>query len=381
MRTEGSITHLEQEPAGMAEAPIPPRRKREVPFADPAESAESADGRDGQPIGFDIGTSRIVVARNNGGRPSYEAQLNAFITLPYSDLTEGLLVRENVFYEVVGAEFVVAGDDAHRFAEIFHVETRRPLVSGTLNREEPHSLNVIRRIIGKLLGKAARPGQRVRFSVPTPSVGADSGAVYHQELLFREILGALGYDAAPIDEGLAVVFGELGASNYTGIAISFGSGLSSVCLSVLSMPVISFSVPKGGDYIDRQASIATGESATRLRVHKEQSFKLNGFGGDRTDNVLTVYHDDVIASVVDCLRTNLSSPAKPRIDQRIPLVICGGTSMPKGFLEHFEKALQSCEFPLPLSEVRLSSDPLNSTARGALVAAMSEGVAMAAVAG
>jgi hypothetical protein len=323
-----------------------------------------------EPIGFDIGTSRLVVARNQGGKPHFEAQLNAFVTLPYSELTEGLLIRENVFYEVVGSEFVVAGDDAQKFAEIFHIETRRPLVHGVLNRQEPHSLGVIRRLTGKLLGKAVIPGQKVRFSVPRP-LSAD-GAAYHQELLFKEILTGLGYDASPIDEGLAVVFGELGSSSYTGIGISFGSGMCSACLAVLSMPVISFSVPKAGDYIDIQASIATGESVNRLRVHKEEAFSLNGYSGDRLDNVLTVYHDDVILSLIDSLRANLSSSAKPRIDQSIPLVICGGTSLPKGFLEHFDKALRSSDFPLQLSEIRLSSDPLNSTAKGALIAALSE---------
>jgi hypothetical protein len=44
--------------------------------------------------------------------------------------------------------------------------------------------------------------------------------------------------------------------------------------------------------------------------------------------------------------------------------------MPKGFLEHFTSALRSNELPVKLSEVRLSADPLNSTARGALMAAL-----------
>lgn len=332
---------------------------------------ENADQDHGQPLGLDIGTSRIVVARNIGKKATFEAQLNAFITLPYSELTEQLLVREDVFYEAAGSEFIVSGDDAQKFAEIFHVETRRPMVNGVLNRDEPYSLEVIRRIVGKLIGKASAVGQKIRFSVPAPLANAGKAAAYH-ELLFKEILTELGYDAKPIDEGLAVVYGELGPSNYTGFGISFGSGLCNTCLAVLSVPVLSFSVPKAGDYIDTQAAIATGESATRLRIYKEHAFELNGFTADRADNVLTVYHDDVILSLVDSLRSILSSAARPRIDQSIPLVISGGTSMPKGFVDRFEKALRSSEFPLQLSEIRQSSDPLNSTARGALVAALAE---------
>ena len=44
--------------------------------------------------------------------------------------------------------------------------------------------------------------------------------------------------------------------------------------------------------------------------------------------------------------------------------------MPRGFLRRFEKALRPEEFPLELSEIRLAGDPLNSTARGALLASL-----------
>jgi hypothetical protein len=106
-----------------------------------------------QPIGLDVGTSRLVVARAKDKKYEYEAQLNAFLTLPYSKLAESLLQRENVFHEVQGSEIVVAGNDAERFAEVLHVETRRPMVNGVLNPREVHSLAVVRRIITKLLGK------------------------------------------------------------------------------------------------------------------------------------------------------------------------------------------------------------------------------------
>ena len=45
--------------------------------------------------------------------------------------------------------------------------------------------------------------------------------------------------------GLAVVFAEMGFSNYTGIGISCGSGLCNVCFSVLSVPVIQFKRAEG----------------------------------------------------------------------------------------------------------------------------------------
>jgi hypothetical protein len=323
-----------------------------------------------QALGLDVGTSRIVVARTGDKRYTYDGQLNAFITLPYSKLAESLLQREGVFFEVQGSDLVVAGNDAQRFAEIFHVETRRPMLNGVLNPHEPHSLAVVRRIISKLLGKASSEGQRVFFSVPAPTANQDEGLAYH-EASIRQILTELGYDATPITEGLAVVFGELAGSNFTGIGISCGSGLCNVCLAVLSVPVISFSVPKAGDFIDAKASLVTGELATRLRVQKEQSFHLNGLSTDRVLNALNVYYAEMIDSLVDTVRTTISSTQRlPKLDKSVPLVLSGGTAMPAGFLARFESALQAKEFPLRLSDVRMSADPLNSTARGALMAAL-----------
>src|SRR5437763_1812831 len=99
-----------------------------------------------QPVGLDVGTSRIVVARSVDGSYEYDTQLNAFLTLTYSKLTAGLLQRENVFHEVKGAQILVLGNDAQRFAEVFHAETRRPMLQGVLNPQEPHSLAVLQAI-------------------------------------------------------------------------------------------------------------------------------------------------------------------------------------------------------------------------------------------
>lgn len=328
------------------------------------------DEPDTQPLGLDVGTSRIVVARSADKKYRYESQLNAFLTLPYSKLAESLLVRENVFHEVRGAEILVAGNDAQRFAEVFHVEMRRPMAKGVLNPQEPHSLPVVRSIITKMVGKAKAPAQKIYFSVPAPVEGFEAGIAYHQASI-SQILTDLGYAPTPIGEGLAVVFGEMADSNFSGIGISCGSGLCNVCLAVLSVPVISFSVPKAGDYIDTQAAIVTGDLATRTRIRKEESFHLNGLTGERVQDALTVYYQEMLVTLVESLRNQISTAQRlPKLEQSIPLVLSGGTAVPKGFLEQFKKVLQANQLPVKLSEIRISADPLNSTARGALMAAL-----------
>ena len=83
-----------------------------------------------------------------------------------------------------------------------------------------------------------------------------------------------------------MVYGELENSNYTGIGISCGGGLCNVCLAYLSVPVVSFSIPKAGDYIDASAAQVTGERANLVRLAKEDSFHFNGFFADKMQQVI-----------------------------------------------------------------------------------------------
>src|SRR5260370_17003158 len=127
----------------------------------------------------------------------YESQLNAFITMPYSKLAQSLLEREGVFHEVFGGELVVTGNDAQRFAEVFHVETRRPMVRGVLNPQEPHSLPVMRSIITRLVGKAGAAERKIFFSIPAACLEGDPAIAYH-EASIHQILNQFGFQTQPI---------------------------------------------------------------------------------------------------------------------------------------------------------------------------------------
>jgi hypothetical protein len=338
-----------------------------------ASSATNSTGT--QPptaLGLDVGTSRIVAAQRQDKDIQFDTQLNAFVTIPFSKLTQSVLKKERIPHLVEDSEITVYGDESERFANLFHKETRRPMLRGVLNPDESASLTLVDRIIALVMGEGPGDGRRLCFSVPAAPLGASDEVNEHESALKR-LFGKLGYDAHSISEGLAVVYGELEASNYTGIGVSCGGGLCNVCLAYLSVPVFSFSIPKAGDFIDSSASQLRGEPATRIRTIKEESFHFNGHFVNKIHQALSGYYDDMIQALVAALKDQFASVQNmPKLNRPIPLVLSGGSVMPPGFRDRFEKSLRETELPVAIAEVRMASNPMVSTARGALVAALSE---------
>jgi len=322
-------------------------------------------------IGLDAGTSRIVVARRVEGEYQFRSHLNAFVAVPFTQMAARTLEKESVLHVAQGQDILIYGNESERFADLFHLEARRPMSGGILNPAEPESLPLIRRIL-QALGANGDESRRVCFSVPAAPLGSESTVTFHEAAL-RELLTELGHEAKGINEGLAVIYSELEDSNYTGIGISFGGGLCNVCLAYLSAPLFSFSIPKAGDFIDSSAAAVTNELATRVRIVKETSFAFNGHFQEKIQQALSVYYTDMIQAVVDGLHRAFSDALNvPKLGRAVPIVLSGGSVLAGGFRERFEKALADRPLPLPISEVRLAAEPLNATAKGALVAALAE---------
>jgi hypothetical protein len=325
-------------------------------------------------IGLDVGTSRIVCARPNGDDFHFESQWNAFVSVPNTRMRQKALRKEQIPFTEDGAEIMVTGNHAPSFADLLNLETRRPMNRGVLNPGESNSLAVLRQIVSLLASQAARPGAKVCFSVPAPPYHnpADENHTYHEASL-RQLLAEMGFLPQSITEGLAVIYSELEDSNYSGIGVSLGGGLCNVALAYLSMPALCFSIPKAGDFIDTGAATVTGDLANRVRLAKEQSFHLNGAFTDKLHQVLTVYYDDMIQSLLASMKEALASSRRlPKFARPVPLVLSGGTALPAGFRDRFARALYAAELPIAISDIRLASEPLNATARGALVAALTE---------
>jgi hypothetical protein len=323
--------------------------------------------------GLDIGTSRIVLATLNDQTVNFTPQLNAFVDIPYSRMTEQMLARENILHQVENGHIYAYGNRADEFAKFLDGDTRRPMQSGMLNPSEPRNLQMIELLLSRMCGRAG-DDEKLCLSVPSAPPDRDTDLIFHERSV-QAICHKLGYQAQVVNEGLAVVYSELKDANFTGIGMSFGGGMCNICLAYLGLPVITVATDRAGDYIDQSAASVTGETPTTVRLHKENAaetgFKLNDTASRSIDRALSIYYSDVIDTAASALQTAMTDSKKlPRFNGSVPIVCAGGTTMAANFLPRLKAAIADTDLPIQIGEVYLAKDPMNATAKGALVGAM-----------
>jgi len=321
--------------------------------------------------GLDIGTMNIISAQQDGAETVFRQQRNTFVELEYSDMAEQMLSRSEVLHIKRGDEVYVVGDDALDFANIFNSETRRPMQTGILSSDEKSALPMIRLIMERVVGEPDRDGETLFFSSPADPIDSELTTLYHEKTL-ESILADLGYEPDPINEGMAVIYSELADNDFTGLGISFGAGMTNVCLAYYAVPVMRFSIARGGDWVDTQAAQATGTAVDKITSIKESDFSLDfesDVGG--VEGALSIYYDNLLDYVIEHLAREVDEEdVEEGLD--VPVVVTGGTASPDGFGDLFEERLNEANLPFSVSGVSRASEPLYSVARGALVAARSE---------
>jgi hypothetical protein len=323
--------------------------------------------------GLDLGTSRIVLATLDGQKLDFSRELNAFVDIPFSKMTEQMLERESILHQVEGAHIYAYGNRADEFAKFIGGDERRPMQSGVLNPAEPKNLQIIELLIEHLCSTATQ-GEKLCFSIPSAPPGHGSDLVFHERSV-KGIFEKLGYQAQSINEGLAIIYSELKDANFTGMGMSFGGGMCNICVAYLGLPVLTIATTKAGDYIDHSAASVTGETPTTVRLYKENAsdsgFALDPTADGSIDRALSVYYADVIETAAAALQAAMAESRKlPRFTAPIPIVLAGGTTMARNFLARAKSVLAGIELPVGIKDVYLARDPFNVTAKGALVGAM-----------
>jgi actin-like ATPase involved in cell morphogenesis len=319
--------------------------------------------------GLDVGTANLVAATQNpDGGITVKLERNAFLDVKSDVYSKAMLTKLKVPYVMRGDSLIVLGEASFELANVFGRETRRPMKDGLIAPSDADALPMIRLIIEKLLGEPAQPGENCYFSVPAPSIDRDNNIIYHQGL-FDGMLRSMGYNARAINEGHAVVFSELAESDFSGIGISFGGGMANICVCYKTIPALSFSISRGGDWIDRNVSETLGIPRSRATYLKERGVDISNPQG-REEEAITIFYRNLIQYVLLNIKNRFETSSNmPQFQKPVPIVCSGGTAMATNFINVFREELKRLKFPIPVEGITLASEPLNSVAKGCLVAA------------
>ena len=320
--------------------------------------------------GLDVGTANLLAAHQRpDGQPLVKAERNAFLELP-SEFTvnTSMLTNLRVPYVSYDGRLYVLGNPSFDLANLLSREVRRPMRDGFLAPDEKDAIPMLRFMVEKLLGEPAEPGEPVFFSLPAPSIDRENDTVYHEGIV-GGLVKKLGFTPHALNEAHAIVYSELGDEEFTGIAISCGGGMFNVCVAYKAIPAVTFSVSRGGDWIDEHVARVMGIPRTRATALKEGDVDLSA-PKTREQEAVVLYYRSLISYVLKNLKQRFAlAKDVPQFTAPVPLVVAGGTSLVGGFAEVFAEELGSIDLGIPVSGVRRAEDAMTSVARGCLIAA------------
>lgn len=328
-------------------------------------------------VGVDIGTMNIVSARQEGGVVKTRRIRDAFLDLEADAKKSLKLSKVNYYTPDWTDQLIVVGDSALNMANLFKREIRRPLAKGLISSGELDAQRVLSYMIHNVLDVPVVPKEHCYYSVPADPIDvADQDVVYHTEV-FRKIVEEHGYTAHPMNEAMAIIYSQCADTNFSGISISYGSGMCNVALAYQTMMGMSFSLARGGDWIDLHAAKALGSTASRICTLKERGgFDLSQPPKDNREvEAIALYIRSLIRYSLEKIAQRFKLERDSiELPDSIPFVVSGGTTRADGFMKVFEEEFDAVKkgFPIPISGIRRAKDPMTAVAEGLLVLAMQD---------
>jgi len=327
--------------------------------------------------GLDVGTSFIIMSQYEGDNILFKDFRDAFYVIKPSTPVANKMIEKGlkgkVFIKDTDGSFVVLGKDAIEKAVERNETARRPMYRGVVSVKEKDARRILAYILKEVVGESSEENEKLVFCVPAQPVDQeddDFDVGYHEDVV-KTILAGQGYDARSVNEAEALCYAELEDSDYTGIGISCGAGMTNVCVMLNGEPTVVFSTTKSGDWVDRMSAVATGEPDSVVQVEKEGGgFKVGEPNENPVLSAVASYYERLIEYTAKQLSAALSGhKSLPKFKHPIKIVVAGGTSQADGYIEKLQEKLSESNFPLDIEVVKHSEDPLLAVSKGCLIAA------------
>jgi len=337
-------------------------------------------------VGLDVGTAFIVSARQTGGQVNFQQVRDVYLPLNHNDDIEDILNVQGTSFVVDGNRLFVIGEDAVKIANAVPGATvKRPMTSGVITKGDDEAITMMVLLLKRALGEPARIGETVCYTIPAEPLQARQqgffNTEYHTDKL-NKILRTIGFEPRPVNEATCIAYDQLrGEHKLTGFSCSFGAGMINIAHVTLGVPGLVFSLIGSGDYVDEKVADQFQITPSRAAQLKERGYKgedgqlhpihvVNDLGhANQQVDAICLAYERMVKNVVDNLAVQFASV---RIEEPIPIVIAGGTTLITGFKQLFEETLKKVKLPFEVSAVIHPQDAFFSVARGAMYRAAAE---------
>jgi len=321
-------------------------------------------------IGLDVGTMNLVCTRSD----TNETKITRNVFLPVSSDEIGMSDLSELSHIVnEDGDIFIIGEDAFKFSNIFGQEVRRPMKRGVISSDEIDAVEILTLIIKDLIGDLNGQPAYCTYSVPAEVLDSDKSIIYHEKI-FERILSSLGVNATSLNEAMAVIYSECQSTAFSGIGISCGAGMVNCLVAIKGVKVIEFSTEQSGDWIDKNVADSLNMVKNRVTNIKEKYLSLDSNSKEhknkkirRVLEALGYYYTSMINNTVKRILEEFDAKVDLDLDDEIPIVISGGTSLPDGFVQLFESEIDKYDIPFEINEIRRANNPMTSVSNGLLI--------------
>jgi len=326
-------------------------------------------------VGLDIGTMTICCARSDVDE--VKMIRNVFLPIDREEIALSELTDISFVQSDDGDIFII-GDDAFRFANIFGQKVSRPMERGLISPKEISAIDVLTLMVKDIIGDTKDKDVYCSYSIPAESIDEGRSVIYHEKV-FARILGTIGINYTAVNEGMAIVYSECQKERFSGVGISLGAGMANTCVAYKGVEVLKFSTARSGDWIDKSVSESLSIVQNRVTSIKERHLNIEeGFASypdkkvRRVLEAIEYYYSALVNYTIRKIIKEFEERVEIEVEEKLPIVVSGGTSLPRGFLQLFQSILGRYTLPFEVLEVRQARNPLTAVASGLLVKTLAD---------
>lgn len=169
---------------------------------------------------------------------------------------------------------------------------------------------------------------------------------------------------------------DLSVHRYHNFATDNGVFLHN-CISYKGLNTIAFSTVRSGDWIDSHVAESLSIVQNRVTGFKERKLDLSNIKSPnkkdrRILEALKYYYEAALTHAMKKTIKKFQEEFEIELDEPLPIIVSGGTSLAKGFLDLFKNIAAGLEWPFEIKEIRQAKNPLTAVAEGLLIKTLAD---------